>query len=483
MYRRPSGKKEALRLTVTYTIMTLSVLVLVALLVLTILNYRFNTSTGTLEQRGLIQFDSIPSGATVAINGSAISPRTPTKFSIDPGNHQFSISKDGYHEWQKEQAIGAGTLVWLNYARLVPTNLETEVVQALPSVHNALAAPSLETIVIQSAANSPTFQRVNIARDTPEIKEVALPTAVFTSSDAEAARLPTRFDMMKWDDGGRYLLLNATTGDATEWVVFDTESPEKSRNLTRELALPIQSAEFSGKSGNVLYIATNDAVRKIDLSAGTISRALVEGVESFRLYDSNTVTYTTKPNAEGLRSVGIYREGETQAHVIRTAKAVNAPMSIALGSYYSSTYIAVAEGAKMTLYRGQYDKADGLAKVTEKAIDSPVDRLEFNPNRSHILIRAGSTFASYDIEHGGFAKTTLPQGSARDLRWLDDMNLAYTENGMVVMEELDGMNAHEIMTTTHRSSVTLSRNGTYMYSVSASSEGQPQLQRVRMILK
>jgi len=89
MYRRPSKKKELIKRIAVYTAMTFSVLVIVTGLVFVTLGYRFDTDNGRVEQGALLQFETIPSGATIEIDGTAISARTPAKSSVMAGTHKF----------------------------------------------------------------------------------------------------------------------------------------------------------------------------------------------------------------------------------------------------------------------------------------------------------------------------------------------------------------------------------------------------------
>jgi hypothetical protein len=53
---------------------------------------------------------------------------------------------------------------------------------------------------------------------------------------------------------------------------------------------------------------------------------------------------------------------------------------------------------------------------------------------------------------------------------------------MLRLYEFDGANQRDIMAVTGGQMVTLSRNGTYLYSIGKSTDGQYHLQRVRLIL-
>ena len=126
MYRQPSKHKVLMQRIVVYSLMTLSVIGLVVVLVFVMLGYQFNSDDGKIEQGGLVQFDSQPSGAEVTIDGAAFSTRTASKTTMTAGQHYITMNREGYTPWQKSITVVPGSVLWLNYTRLVPTELEPE---------------------------------------------------------------------------------------------------------------------------------------------------------------------------------------------------------------------------------------------------------------------------------------------------------------------------------------------------------------------
>lgn len=67
--------------------MVLSVISIVVVLILITQGYRFNHFDGKLEQGGLVQFNSRPTGATVSVDGMALANRTASKITLSTGPH------------------------------------------------------------------------------------------------------------------------------------------------------------------------------------------------------------------------------------------------------------------------------------------------------------------------------------------------------------------------------------------------------------
>ena len=96
MSRLVSSERKTWMRTAVYTFMTLSVTVIVSLLMLVVLGYQFNQKDGKLEQGGLLQFYSIPTGAQVTLDEMKLGSLTNTKTTVDSGNHFVTFSDNGY---------------------------------------------------------------------------------------------------------------------------------------------------------------------------------------------------------------------------------------------------------------------------------------------------------------------------------------------------------------------------------------------------
>lgn len=117
------------------TIMVSAVLVTVTVITLFMLGFRFDADNGNLEQNAFLQFDSIPSGATVSVDGVVASSKTPNKSSVTAGKHTVVMWRDGYQTWQKTLSVKSGTLTWLNYTLLIPKTLTVGPVAKIGRAH------------------------------------------------------------------------------------------------------------------------------------------------------------------------------------------------------------------------------------------------------------------------------------------------------------------------------------------------------------
>jgi hypothetical protein len=280
--------------------------------------------------------------------------------------------------------------------------------------------------------------------------------------------------------------------DRAEWLIVDTQSIESSKNVTSLQNVAIDAAHFSPASSQALYALIAGDVRKIDMSAATISRPLVSNVEDFRLYRDSGVIFTTKLDATTKqRSVGYVLDGDTTPRILRTVTDDGTqPLRLAIGDYFSDTYVAIQEGATLTVRSGNLPKtiADVAAMqlVTTKHLTEPATRLSMITGARFIVAESKNSYSVYDLELRKLTTTpykgTDASATQLPLGWIDGYMPWSDRDGTLRLYEFDGANQHDIMPVAHGQAVTLARNGSYLYTISPLSGTQQSLQRVRMIL-
>lgn len=486
MYKRPT-KQQMIRQRITMlVIMIFSVIFLVTAIILAILGYRLDGDNGRLAQGALVQFDSTPAGARVSIDGQATSLQTPNKRSVLAGVHSFMMERTDYRTWSKSLDLAAGTLTWLDYIRLVPTELSPEVIREYDAVSAVKASPDLRTLLVQTDSARPVFEKVDIRDREVRSSSLVLPASLYGESTNQS--VTHRFTIDSWDDAGRYLLVKHDYNESSEWLVVDTQSVDRSQNITRLLSIPFSSLVFSGTSGTSLFGLTDGIVRKVDLSNATISRALISNVTSFSLYDTNILTYVGRDQATGGAVAGVYRDGDAAPVVIRATDRAETPLAIATTRHYNDRYLAVAEDRQVTVYRGDYPSTSEEVESLEVAelfeTTGAIGSLTFSPDGDYLLAQSGARFMSYEVEYDRLNRAALSDDAAavHTLRWLDEAYVWAVIDGVVTTREFDGNYAHDILPAVVGFDATLSQNGRYLYAVTQTPSGYA-LQRVTMILE
>jgi hypothetical protein len=128
---------------------------------------------------------------------------------------------------------------------------------------------------------------------------------------------------------------------------------------------------------------------------------------------------------------------------------------------------------------------DVMQGVSMMNLPAPVTRLSLITEGRFVVAEMKDSYAVYDLELKRQTITPLKgtaAESARELQWIDGYMPWSDRDGMLRLYEFDGANQRDVMAVAGGQMVTLSRNGTYLYSIGKSTDGQYHLQRVRLIL-
>jgi hypothetical protein len=488
MYHPPSRRKQLIQRTVTYGFMTLAVVTLVAFLVFIMLGYQFNQSDGRIEQGGLVQFDTQPDGATVTVDGRKMTTRTPSKLTASAGQHFVTMSRSGYDTWQKAVTVVPGSVLWLNYARLVPTKLTPVSVADFPIVSGANASPNMKVMAVLQAVDTPDITLADITHDTVTTRKLTLPDGSYTvPADSQSQR----FSLVRWDPDSRYLLVKHTY-DTTrhEWIVVDTRDASRTKNITKLLDVDASDVVFDTNNSHILYAKVGNDVRKVDSDAATLSRPLVRNVAEFSVLDDSTLLYVTlRDPATKKRSIGSYHPGAEKPSPFRSYNDDGkTPLHLAAGKYFGDSFEAVSYGDTVEVLRGDLPKTVAAAKslrhVAKFTVQGGVRHLSIVTEGRFVIAQNNSAYTTYDLELKK-KTTTTPKGTGdirAALQWLDDYTLWSDRDGKLRLYEFDGANQHAIMKVTQGLAVSLSPNGKYVYAFSKDKAGTYHLQRVQLIL-
>lgn len=481
MYSKPLTPKQLLVRVLIYSLMAVSVVILVVIITLFMLGFRLNH--GNLEQYALLQFSSTPSGATVAVDGQVIGSKTPNKQSLPAGQHKVEMWREGYQTWTKTVDIKIGTITWLNYALLVPKNLKVESVAKYDSVYSSVASPRGNYILLNNFVDKPIFELHEITADKVKTDTLTLPEGTY--SEADDKNVKHVFNLGKWDEDGRYVLVEHKYDDKIEWLVLDTQEVKSSKNITKTFNISLANIVFADTSGNKFYAQDSSDVRKLDLASGTISRPLVQNVTSFDYYSKNKViTFIGRETVDSKdRVVGVLREGDEKTAVVKKiTSGSSTPLLVATTRYFNENYVAIIEGNKVEILSGSYpnttsDNSNSLKTYAKFDLPNNVLELNFSPSGEYVFVRTDKGFTSYDLEYQKLTTNSFNGG----LRWLNDNYLWSDLDNKLSIREFDGANLHNINSVVSGQAVTMTNNGRYLYSIGRSG-GQYQLQRVRMIL-
>lgn len=162
MFKKPTKKQFIIRRIILSSLATLSVVTIATIAILSMLGYRLDNSNGRLEQGALLQFDSSPGGATVYIDGTNTGLKTGSKQNVVAGTHTVEVQRSGYEKWSRTLDVKAGTLTWLDYARLVPTNRQTKQVAKYDNLVGLTFSPDRKWALAHQDSSLGSFQLVDL---------------------------------------------------------------------------------------------------------------------------------------------------------------------------------------------------------------------------------------------------------------------------------------------------------------------------------
>jgi hypothetical protein len=488
MFKRLTKRQLLIRRIIFSTIATLSVLVILTVTILFLQGFRLD-SGNRLSQGALLQFDSTPDAANIYIDDKDTGVRTAGKQTVVAGTHAVRFTKDKYEDWNRTVDFAAGTLTWLDYARMVPKDRPTQTVASFETAVGAKASPDNKYMMVQEVASEPVFQLADLRATDVKVAPLTLPASLY--SEATTAGVAHTFTLDQWNDAGRFILIKHAYADQTEWLMVDTENVDQSINISKLLSVGFKDMRFAGSNGRTLFALSDDNnIRKLDLSSATISRALVSNVESFDLFNTDTISYIGIDPADASKRVaGIYQDGDDEPHVLRTVASLDTVLKIAVGTYFNDNYVAIGEGSKVTILKGSYqisgnDTLTDLKQFATMDLPGAITSLSLSPKSDYILAEAGTSFATYEIEHTRSASGKLDSNAtaqATSLRWLDISHMWNIQNGTLVMRDFDNANSYAINAVAGNYDALISQNGRFFYSIGSSDTGFT-LQRVKMIL-
>lgn len=487
MYKKPPKKIQLLKRTATYSAMSLAVVAMATILVFFLLGYRRDWSSGQIAQSGLLQFDSVPSGADVLIDGRSLGSSTPTKTNLLPGNHTISVYRKGYSSWSKSVNVQSGVLLWLDYIRLVPEKITEEPLKNYTSVTSSLPSPDGKKYLLQLTALGQTFELVDISGDKPEFTTISLPSLLFSKLQTDKM---TNIQLVSWDSGSRYVILKASSSTKVQWLILDTKQPDRTKNVSTALSIEISNLQFFGTSGNIFYAISGNDLRKLDLSNGTISRSLVSNVSSFSIYDDRIVSYqgTSPVNGTTKKVVGIYRDGDDSPAIIKEDNNPGATLAIATTTFHSDDLVAVLQGKTVSIYHGSFPPAgssisDYLKPYDSFVVDESSTSIQFSPASEYLVVNTAEKYKVYDVEYKTISNYMI-NGSVWQSNsfWLDSSHIVANVNGQLTMRDYDGSNVFTLLEGAASLQTVLSSNEKYVYVFRPLSGSNVSLIRLKMII-
>jgi hypothetical protein len=463
MDRKRAKKIRSARVIMTNIFMALSVVAIVFVLMLIAMGFSFNEN-GSLEQSGLLQISSRPSGATVEIDGKVQFGHTTINKLLSSGEHHILISKDGYDTWQKDVRIDSGLLTNINWVRLFPLNPVTEKVLTFDEPR-LLSFSSNRKNLLYGEQESYNLILVNIQDDELVENKIDI-TKILGITNHEVART-ANLSVMSWNEAGNKIILTWKNDEEVFWYLADLESPENSINLSSKFGYNFSTIRIANESASKLWAVENGNLHLIDLSNLTIHQTKIANIESIT-NNRDTVVYVGTDATTKIRSISVFREGETGPSVVKDLSGINAStITLSTGTYWGEDWLAFSIDKNINLLGGKYPSFDKPVKNSLKSILKR--ELGYAPtnisrdNEQHIVVFSnGTNRTAFDFETKDYFDSRT--GTSVKANWLDDYILWYKEANKIFIQDFDGNNTREIISEINNNQpICLSENNRWLY--------------------
>ena len=437
----PERKKRlrSIKVICSEALMVVVVVIMVVILAFLVSGYWIN-SDFEVDRQGLLQLSSIPTGATVTIDGVTTSwlERTNMSKNLSSGEHMIELTRDGYDTWSKKINVSEGLLYRIHYPRLFLEDREKEDILDTSKYSSASISPDHSYMILMN--DTTDWNTVDLDNETikpVKVNVANLFTSLASNSPEQKGLFTGEVKKIRWDKDSSHALFEAKFGDSTEWLLFDVKNPEKSINITKEFGGNYSDIQILDNSSNNLLVVQNNNLQRIDLGAKSISKVLVENINSFDHFNQNEVVFSAlnpeSKNAEDKYYVGTFKIGDNE---IKQLETLESPAKVTLSKFYEDKYITVLEDKKLTVH-----KQDDFSEVAQFEITFSPDSMTVGHNGEFITMKANHQIATLDMESMSVVEWSAENGN---FDWIDNDTIYVIENGELIVYDYDGFNRRVI---------------------------------------
>lgn len=420
------------------------------------------SGNGSIEQSGLMQLHTLPTGASVKVDGNAIFARTNLSRTLAAGEHTLEIYRDNYDTWSKTITVRSGVLIRLYYPRLFLQNRLPEAVQTLTEKALEFYAPSGSGNYILYADNDASeWKLADIRGD--EVKITPLDLAGILPGMVEDEPLVKNYRELtkhtytfkgtvvevRWAGNEESVLVKVKYNDNLEWVLVRLKDIAQSMNLTRTFSLSNEAdLTMIDSAASRMYVFEKRQLRRISTGDGVMSRVLLDNVLSYAAYGTN-VAYIAGDSEGKHRAVGVYRDDE-KAGTIVTEVPDGAAVRIALSNYYGDDYVAWTVDNKLNVLYGRLpnfnENEANLSELTalfeeEVTLAETPESLKVSPGGEFFVAQKGQRLAVVDLEMNNLSEYNA---TTADWRWFDASMMYAVQDGQIVVWDFDGQNRRNL---------------------------------------
>lgn len=459
MDKERKKRLQTIRLIITEIIMVIAVIITVIILTFIAMGYNVDKN-GELNQSGLVQIKSIPSGATVQIDGEQLLLHTNTSRMLDAGTHHIKLEKEGYSSWEKDIISESGVLLKLDYPRLFLDIRTPETIRELSN--------TFEFFSVSSDRNYILYSEKHIDKAQSKIDDMITPRSNWTLLNVKGDDITeTKYDFSEilghreivdliWNSNNDHVLLKTKNHDSDEWLLINLKTPQNSSNLTLEFGLSFSDMLFASASGERLIGIENGNLRNLSAADHSVSEILAKNVRTIA-YSEPFLAYITTDN-------NFYFFQDSSEDVLLKSFSTDHSIKILISSYLDRKYISFIDNNRLYIYKHErFPNHDSDAlKTMELVLETD---LSFNPSNYYLwsdnelfVATDHEKTAIFDAELDRLSEFTVEGNSSY---FLDEYILGTIKDNTLIVRDFDGTNRIELTSATGYSFI--SKNNRYLY--------------------
>ncbi|MBR0488063.1 PEGA domain-containing protein [Candidatus Saccharibacteria bacterium] len=466
-------RKQSRRVIISEVIMVISVVLMVAILALLVSGYWLN-SDFTVERQGMLQISSFPTGANVEVDGDAPwYQRTNTSKVLSSGEHSIKLVKDGYDTWSKTINVSEGLLYRLHYPRLFLNNRTKSDVYDLSGVIYATVSPNREKMLL--AYGTTSWRLISLENETITAKTIDV-SRLFSTADSSV--FTDTIISADWDGSSEHILFATKSGDATKWVLLDTNTVANSVNLTDIFSTGYTRVDILDNSANNLLAVQGQSLYRIDVGAKRISEPLLQNVIDYdhlgseiAYVISKTVTpaeqiadpatsgvadESISPTTTTAYEIGTLRIGSDEPKVLSLSSK---PARILISRFYDEKYLTVVSESDVTVY---YE--NDFSEMLSRQLSFVPNVVKVGHNGEFCTFISDEKIATLDMEAQDIREWNL---DSVHFGWLDDDMIYAVAGGVLSVYDYDGLNRRTLaQNVSAKYPATIASNNKWLYYVS-----------------
>lgn len=476
MNKENQRTKELAKRTLTYFIMTASMVALLFIMIFIMLGYRFDFDTRQVAQTGLVQYDSRPRGATVTADNKTVGT-TQTKGTVMPGQRQFSMNLKGYEPWQKTLNINSNTVTQLDYARLVPEERKVSKLHEFTDLQAVSLASSGRYVFGLTMQNGQPVGVWGDLRDAtkPKVEAVNFTGDKFKGFEAADLKKNHQFEIVSWGRDDKSIIIKHSYGDdkldSDQWLLFNRDKKNNLLDVSDAAGINIRDVQFS--DDNSLFVLQDGGnLRQFKVGDLETSRPLITGVKRFE-YSGGLEVVAYVGEKDDVQVAGIWKKGSSSPQIVKRFDANAGEVQISVSRYFNRDTVVVSEGGSIQIFRGSLPGSDEsleafLEDGKEFTINQKVDEIMISRGGRFVAAIGQENFVSYDLERQSLSQNIKLQKGTK-VGWLDSHHVWHVdESNQAIMMDFDGLNSYTLMNSSIGSQVVLSSDERYIYTIEKS---------------